>query len=146
MSIEKAAPCDFEVLAALWEASVRATHDFLCEADINYFRTAVEQEYLYHVDVYALKREAGDFSGFIGIAGDKIEMLFIHPDDFGKGYGARLMRFAVDDLGATKVDVNEQNTAATGFYLSKGFRVVGRSETDGLGKPFPLLHMELHTK
>jgi len=27
------------------------------------------------------------------------------------------------------------------FYLSKGFRRIGRSETDAMGRPFPILHL-----
>jgi len=30
-----------------------------------------------------------------------------------------------------------------GFYLRMGFEVVGRSELDDFGKPYPLLHMRL---
>jgi putative acetyltransferase len=39
------------------------------------------------------------------------------------------------------LDVNEQNPPAAGFYARQGFVVVGRSETDGEGRPFPLLHL-----
>jgi hypothetical protein len=41
------------------------------------------------------------------------------------------------------VDVNEQNGQAVGFYLRMGFATEGRSELDGMGKPYPLLHMRL---
>ncbi|TMD66902.1 MAG: GNAT family N-acetyltransferase [Chloroflexi bacterium] len=47
------------------------------------------------------------------------------------------------ERGATTVDVNEQNDQALGFYLRMGFVVVGRSELDSNGKPYPLLHMRL---
>ena len=40
-------------------------------------------------------------------------------------------------------DVNEQNLKALGFYLSRGFEQIGRSELNGQGKPFPLIHMRL---
>jgi putative acetyltransferase len=39
------------------------------------------------------------------------------------------------------VDVNEQNPEARGFYERLGFTVVARSELDGTGRPFPLLHL-----
>jgi putative acetyltransferase len=58
--------------------------------------------------------------------------------------GRRLARHAVVRLGATTVDVNEQNPEAVAFYLRLGFRVEGRSELDSTGKPFPLLHMRKH--
>lgn len=39
-------------------------------------------------------------------------------------------------------DVNEQNEQAIGFYIYKGFSVAGRSELDGTGKPYPILHLK----
>jgi putative acetyltransferase len=72
-----------------------------------------------------------------------MEMLFLVPKSRGKGIGRMLLEFAVAELGVNKVDVNEQNSAAVGFYEHMGFKAVGRSPVDGEGKPFPLLHMEL---
>ncbi|MEN0678671.1 GNAT family N-acetyltransferase, partial [Plesiomonas shigelloides] len=46
-------------------------------------------------------------------------------------------------LGATKVEVNEQNPLAVGFYEHMGFKVISRSPVDDMGKPFPILHMTL---
>ncbi|MBC7891930.1 MAG: GNAT family N-acetyltransferase, partial [Sphingobacteriaceae bacterium] len=56
--------------------------------------------------------------------------------------GRELLRYATETLGATTLDVNEQNQQAVGFYQRMGFEVVDRSEVDGLGKPFPLLHLQ----
>jgi ribosomal protein S18 acetylase RimI-like enzyme len=53
----------------------------------------------------------------------------------------RLLDHAVSVFGATSLDVNEQNLQAVGFYRHMGFEIVGRSELDGAGKPYPLLHM-----
>lgn len=41
---------------------------------------------------------------------------------------------------AKAVDVNEQNPDALAFYEGRGFVIKGRSETDGEGRPFSLLH------
>ena len=70
-------------------------------------------------------------------------MLFIHPVSRGEGIGKALTEFAIHELHANSVDVNEQNKQAIGFYNHLGFVETGRSETDGLGKPFPLIHMQL---
>ena len=64
-------------------------------------------------------------------------------DCHGQGVGKRLMRHAIDVLGATRVDVNEQNPQAVGFYQHLGFVVTDRSRLDGGGRPFPILHMKL---
>lgn len=133
---------ELPLLAELWEASVRATHDFLLEEDILFYRPFVVNEYLPAANLYVV-REEGKPLAFIGISGKEIETLFVHPDARGKGYGKRLLEFAVDKFGADKVDVNEQNEQAVGFYRRMGFDVVGRDETDGYGKPFPILHLKL---
>ncbi|GAM72145.1 acetyltransferase [Vibrio sp. JCM 19236] len=39
--------------------------------------------------------------------------------------------------------MNEQNPEAAGFYKKMGFKVTSRSPLDDMGKPFPILHMEL---
>jgi putative acetyltransferase len=69
-------------------------------------------------------------------------MLFVHPDHRGRGVGRTLAGHAIA-AGARTVDVNEQNAQAVGFYERLGFVVVGRSERDADGKPFPILHMAL---
>lgn len=79
----------------------------------------------------------------MGLSDDLIEMLFIHPDEQGKGYGKTLLEFAVNERGFRKVDVNEQNEQAFRFYRNRGFEVISRDETDAQGKPFPILHMQL---
>lgn len=141
--IEPVAPSDFDEITAVWEASVRATHHFLKEEDIQYFRPLILNKYLYAVRLFCVRDTQGRIAGFLGTSDDKVEMLFMHPDYRGKGIGKTLLAYAVGALGLRKVDVNEQNEGAVGFYRHYGFEVVGRSELDGTGKPYPILHMEL---
>lgn len=70
-------------------------------------------------------------------------MLFIHRLWRGHGAGRRLLHYAITTFRATTLDVNEQNEQARGFYRHMGFEVVGRSEYDSSGKPYPLLHLRL---
>lgn len=70
-------------------------------------------------------------------------MLFVDNSHRGKGIGKRLILYAIEELHVTKVDVNEQNVQAVGFYTHVGFHVVGKSETDNEGKPYPILHLQL---
>ena len=88
------------------------------------------------------KNIEGEIIGFIGVSEHKIEMLFISPNVQGHGIGSALCRYAIKHLGANRVDVNEQNTRAREFYEKMGFNIVNRSELDGQGKPYPILHME----
>lgn len=93
------------------------------------------------MNLYAIDCD-GVYAGFIGLSSDTIEMLFVDSDCRGHGYGSALIDFA-RQRGATKVDVNQQNTFASGFYLAKGFRVISRDETDDAGLPYPILLMSL---
>ena len=132
---------DYETLAGIWERSVRATHTFLPEEDIIDIKSALATEYFPHVDLYGVLSEEGAIAGFMGISGTKLEMLFIDDCMRGRGLGTRLVESAA--MGVSSVDVNEQNEAALGFYLAKGFHMVSRDEYDSEGRPFPILHLAL---
>ncbi|WP_051210951.1 GNAT family N-acetyltransferase [Runella zeae] len=135
-------PEDYQEIVEVWEASVRATHHFLLESDIQYFKPLILNEFLKAVTLFCIKDNSGAIVGFMGLHEDSLEMLFIHPDMRGKGIGKLLLQRAIG-LGIRKVDVNEQNPDALGFYQSQGFEVVSRSPLDGLGKPYPILHLQL---
>lgn len=133
------------VLLAIWEASVRATHDFLAEYDLQELKPLILEQYFDVVDLICAKDNDGQILGFCGVHDGNIEMLFISPDIRGKGVGTLLVTHAIREQGATKVDVNEQNKQALGFYLHIGFSITGRSPVDGQGKPYPLLHLGYKT-
>ena len=95
------------------------------------------------MDLRVAKNSNNKITGFIGVAECNVEMLFISPDSRNKGVGSLLLKNAIETQSANKVDVNEQNPDAIGFYKHLGFSVIGRSPLDGQGNPFPLIHMEL---
>jgi putative acetyltransferase len=129
-------------IIAVWEASVRATHDFLQKEDIAFYKTIVESIDFTTLKLHVLRVDEKP-AGFIAVAGSKIEMLFLAPVQRGRGHGKNLLDFAVRHLRARSVDVNEQNTRARRFYEANGFRTISRSETDDAGKPYPILNMRL---
>lgn len=144
MTIRPRVAADDTVLGALWERSVRATHDFLPEDDIQRLLPLVRDTYLPlpALDVWVFEDSQG-LAGFIATGGHNVEMLFIDPDRRGQGIGRQLLEHARARHDTLTVDVNEQNPQAVGFYLHYGFIQVARSPLDGEGKPFPLLHMAL---
>jgi putative acetyltransferase len=145
-AISPVRPDDHPRVVEVWEASVRATHHFLAPGDVELFKPLVRDALLHPIELACVRDAAGAVAGFVGVAEGKVEMLFIDPAARGQGIGRRLLRHAVDVLGATRVDVNDQNEQAVGFYLRMGFAVKGRSELDGMGKPYPLLHMRLRNE
>lgn len=130
-------------VVAIWEASVRATHHFLKEEDIAYFKPLILNTYLDAVELRCYRDEHHKIVGFVGVSDGNLEMLFIHPAHRGKRIGKTLLDYAINHFNVTKVDVNEQNEQAVGFYKHCGFETKGRSKLDASGKPYPILHMEL---
>lgn len=70
-------------------------------------------------------------------------MLFIDNDYRGKGIGKLLVNFAIEGCCVKLVDVNEDNVEVIGFYKHMGFKIIGRSEMDEEGNPFPILYLSL---
>lgn len=128
-------------LLSLWENSVRASHDFLADGGVEFYRPYVE-EALRSLPLLVTARRAGRAAGFMGVTSSHLDALFAAPEYFGGGAGAMLMREALA-RGVRSVDVNEQNARARRFYEKHGFRAVSRRETDDCGKPYPILRMEL---
>lgn len=143
MLIRRATPADGPILLDCWLRSVRATHAFVAVADIEAMIPQV-RDYLGSgsADLWVACDDAGTVLGFMGMAGCSLEALFLAPEFVGRGIGRQLVEYAVSRHAALTVDVNEQNVAALRFYEACGFVVVGRSELDGQGRPYPLLHMK----
>ncbi len=137
---------EFDTITEIWEASVRATHDFLPKGDIDWLKPQIRNTWLPLVTVKVFEDCDGRILGFLGVSERKLEMLFLHPQARGQGIGKALLEHAIREMFVTEVDVNEQNPQASGFYQHAGFEVYARSPLDGQGKPYPLLHMRLKTK
>jgi len=143
MKSDAASKDDYLVLIEIWEKSVRATHDFLPEENIKTLKPLILEHYFDAVDLRIARNDSDIIVGFIGVAEGNVEMLFVSPDSRHSGVGSFLLKHAIQYQSASKVDVNEQNIEAIGFYKHLGFQVFDRSMLDGQGNPFPLLHMEL---
>lgn len=141
-------PCrgrdEWPVLVQVWLSAVEATHDFLTADDIAGYRARLATEFLPAVQVTVAEID-GRVVGFAGQTGRRLEMLFVDAGSQGLGAGSALLAAAMSAAPDLLVDVNEQNPQAVGFYLRHGLRVVGRSPTDGEGRPFPLLHLAATT-
>lgn len=129
-------------LMKVWEASVRATHRFLSEPEIEQIKAYVPQA-LEHVEhLIAAERQPGKPVGFMGAENGKLEMLFLAPEERGQGLGKQLLQYGIAHYGIQELTVNEQNPQAVGFYAHMGFETYQRTELDEEGNPYPLLYMK----
>ena len=129
-------------LVGVWHLSVRTSHHFLTEQDIDHLVPQVEAA-LQGVEHLIVAWDGDAPVGFMGIQECKIEMLFLSPSCIGTGLGKRLTGLALSQYDVEYVDVNEQNEKAEGFYRHMGFRTFRRDETDEQGNPFPILYMRM---
>ena len=128
-------------LVDVWEDSVQATHSFLTQIDIETINPYVPNAIKAVPHLFVAKGNTGAAQGFLGISGQKIEMLFIASQCRRQGLGKKLIEIAMSHYPITEVVVNEQNQQAIGFYEHMGFEVYDRSATDEQGGPFPILFM-----
>jgi len=136
---------EYPRLLEIWECSVRATHHFVIEEDIFFFKNLITENRMFEMTNIVTIRDGLNIAGFMGTTEESLDMIFVGPEYIGKGAGKMLMRYAIDELNVTRVDVNEQNVHALKFYLHFGFMAAGRSELDSNGKPYPILHMQLRS-
>lgn len=131
-----------ELLLDIWENSVRATHLFLSDFEIRNIKEYVPGllESVEHLIVS--ETDSGNPVAFMGIENHRLEMLFVLPEEIGKGIGKRLFQYGVKNYGIREVTVNEQNPRAVGFYEHMGFSVYKRTDFDEEGNPYPLLYMK----
>lgn len=140
IKIERYSDSYRDQLLTVWEQSVLKTHNFLKAEDFKSIKEAVHSMDFNAFDIYCLTVKS-KLIGFLGVADQKVEMLFLSPDSMGQGLGKKLMEFAIHELKANQVDVNEQNLRAVAFYEKWGFKTYERTERDDQGKEYPLLRM-----
>ena len=129
-------------LLDIWESSVRATHLFLTDSEIEKIKEYVPQAITQIPHLIIGENDRGMPAGFMGISGKKLEMLFISVGERGRGFGKALLGYAVKVYGVNELAVNEQNPQARGFYENMGFEVYKRTDCDEQGNPYPLLYMK----
>ena len=129
-------------LLEVWDNSVRATHLFLSDSEIQSIKKYVPQALNEVLHLLIAEDESGRPVAFMGVEAGSLEMLFIAPEERGKGLGKRLIQYGIKNYAVEKLTVNEQNPQAKGFYEHMGFQVYKRTENDEQGNPYPLLYMQ----
>ena len=143
IEIKNRTPLLVEQLLDVWEKSVRATHLFLSGEEIEEIRKFVPTALTAVSHLIVETDTEGTPVAFMGIGDRKLEMLFIAPEERGKGLGRKLLGHGIEKYSVKDLVVNEQNPQARGFYEHMGFQVRERSELDEQGNPYPILFMEI---
>ena len=138
--VQDRSPSLLDVLLEIWEQSVRATHLFLSDAEVNAIRAYVPQA-LKSVE-HLIAAETEKPIAFMGVQNGRLEMLFLAPEERGKGIGKQMLQYGIENYGIAEPTVNEQNPQAVGFYAHMGFETYKRTELDEEGHPYPLLYMK----
>ena len=138
--VQAKTPRLLESLLNIWEASVRTTHLFLSDVEINQIKKYVPQAFS---EVERLTAAADASGKPVAFMGERLEMLFVAPEVRGTGIGKQLLLHGIESYGVREVTVNEQNPQAIGFYEHMGFATYKRTDFDKEGNPYPLLYMKL---
>lgn len=112
-----------------WKESHRA---FCADAFAEKHTPAAQTEYLRR-EIAAGKRLfllIGETPvGIVSVKGRLIENLYVLPEEQCKGYGTRLLRFAVGQCeGVPTLWILNNNARAHRFYTRRGFRETGRKK------------------
>jgi len=129
-------------LHEIWSDAVRATHGFISEEHFRHFSQIVREEMLPQGGLWVAAGADDRAIAWMQIEGRKVEALFVDPDFHRRGAGRALMEQARRLSPVLELDANEQS-GAVAFYRRLGFVETGRSEADGRGLPYPLVHMRL---
>ena len=142
VEIREKTPLLLQQLLGIWEDSVRATHLFLSDREIENIREYVPQALREIPHLIVGENDRGVPAAFMGIDGQKLEMLFVSSGDRGRGLGKTLLAYGMEVYCVNELAVNEQNPQAKGVYEHMGFQVYKRTKCDEQGNPYPLLYMK----
>ena len=131
-----------EQLINLWETTVKASHNFLSDNEIQQIKKYVPEALNNIPHLIVAKDDFDTPVGFMGIAENKLEMLFVADNERGKGIGKALIKYGISNYNINELTVNEQNPLAKEFYEHMGFYVYKRTDLDEQGNPYPILYMK----
>ena len=137
--VQERHPVLIHALLDIWERSVKATHLFLSDGEIENIKEYVPRALMGVENLTVAENEDGQSVAFMGTESGTLEMLFIAPEERGKGLGKRLFRYGIDHLGGKRTGGQRAEPAGKGLLRAHGF---SRLQTNGArrtGRPLSAL-------
>lgn len=92
LEVKNRTPEFIQQLLVVWEESVIATHLFLSNSEIENIKKYIPQKLNSVANLIIVKNDKNFPIGFMGIEDGYVEMLFITPEERGKGLGKSLIQ------------------------------------------------------
>lgn len=135
MKIEKVDSSNINEASFVHSESWKASHALFCSADFVALHTPERQR------AYLEKKMSEGYEffmlidnapvGVIGLHGDLIEDLYVLPSMQNKGYGTKLLKFALSRCEKPVLWILENNTGAKRLYERHGFVPTGNVNAQG---------------
>lgn len=128
---------DYSLLADIWLRVSLTAHDFIDADHWRSNRKAMCETYLPSTENYVFTSKNNAVQGFVSVAGEHIEALFVDIPFQRQGVGGKLVDFVKNRCAGGKltVTVYEENKKAVRFYLANGFVVTDKGIDSGTGHP-----------
>ncbi|MFV5491762.1 N-acetyltransferase [Acinetobacter sp. ASP199] len=123
--IQKAETEDIHPILDIWLNASLQAHAFIPAIYWEQQLLPMHDLYLPLAENYVIK-ENHTVQGFASLLRSEqvLAALFIHPDQQGKGYGARLLDFLKQQCEQLHLNVYTANTPAVHFYQKHGFKMI----------------------
>ena len=103
VEMKERTPLLVQQLLDIWEGSVRATHLFLSDSEIEKIKGYVPQAIREIPHLIVGESDKGIPAAFMGIDGRKLEMLFVSGEERGRGFGKALLGYGMDAYGVDEL-------------------------------------------
>ena len=120
VQVQERHPRLIRALLDIWERSVRATHLFLSDGEIESIKEYVPRALMSVENLTIAENEDGRPVAFMGTESGTLEMLFIAPEERGKGLGKRLLRHGIDHFGVKETGGQRAEPAGEGLIRTHG--------------------------
>ena len=103
VEVKERTPLLIQQLLGIWDGSVRATHLFLSDSEIEKIKGYVPEAIREIPHLIVGESDKGIPAAFMGIDRRKLEMLFVSGEERGRGFGKALIGYGMDTYGVNEI-------------------------------------------